>query len=170
MPSTRNTPQFTYFSLSPVTKYWSTFADGVVMPSPDILPVASLSGQARIAIRPTSTAVTKGCHRFSNNIWLSPVRFAGRDGMATPGLRSCLMTSHSVSSARMRMKGHTDRPNVSGMEFVGALYALRLSLTGSSTPDFIMALIAIYPNRAIQLPIRPSPARYHVPVAQPRPK
>lgn len=50
------------------------------MPKPKFRPAALLRGHANSAIRPTNTAVTNGCQRFSNRIWAKPV-FRGFNAM-----------------------------------------------------------------------------------------
>ena len=55
MPSTRSTPQSTV-SGSPVVMNSARFALGVVIPRPELRPVAAESGQAITPMRPTSTA------------------------------------------------------------------------------------------------------------------
>ena len=48
--------------------------------------------------------------------------------------------------------------------FVGLLIH---DITGSNIPVLVIAAVTAYSTSATQLPIKPSPARYHVPVAHP---
>src|SRR5699024_1285633 len=72
-------------TVSPVARYPVRFAEGVVMPSPELRPVAADRGQAIVAMMPMTTAVAKGFHRFSVSRWASP-RFLG--GSAAIGVLS----------------------------------------------------------------------------------
>src|SRR5699024_8390647 len=84
--STSMTPQ-SMSSVSPVARYPVRFAEGVVMPSPELRPVAADRGQAIVAMMPMTTAVAKGFHRFSVSRWASP-RFLG--GSAAIGVLSLM--------------------------------------------------------------------------------
>src|SRR5699024_7632947 len=143
------------------------FADGVVIPTPATLPVATLSGHAKIAITQTKTAVKNGCHLFSNKKCLIPVCFDFSVGIAIFGFFISLYTMNNTIPTKIAINNPTGIPELSAIEFVGVWTDAKELLRGTKKPVFITALINIYPKSATQLPSSPSPARYHVPVAQP---
>ena len=51
------------------------FAEGAVIPSPNILPVIALSGQAMIAIAGPIMLSQKDASVYSNKMWANPVFF-----------------------------------------------------------------------------------------------